>query len=707
MKNTFKIFGFIALTALLGFTYSACNDPSNGPGGSTTEPVTETVAAPTATPGSGKVASGTQVELKTTTQGASIYYTLDGTTPDASSVLYENKITITKAVTIKAIAVKSGMNNSSILTAEYTVDAILTPIVAAHITVTEPKTRETPNTTANGEGDFNVGTVTWTPNDNPFKAGTPYKATVTLTANANYTFTGLIAANTSINGQAATIEGTPGTAITLTYTFPNTAPTYTVTYNGNGQDSGTVPVDTNSPYVSGSTVTVLGNTGNLKKTDFAFIGWITDTDPLVGADYEEGETFIITQNTVLYAHWISDAHGISLMAGETDITSKTLHFPDVTFGYTEPPAAQTITVTNIGDNPTGTMSIELSRSDNFTPSTTSLGSINPGGTVTFTIVPKTGLINGHHTTTITVKSNEVNATFVASFNVNPGVITINTHPDSPEAFSYGNISGNLNISASATGGELSYQWYINTTPFNTGGTEVADGTDVSFTIPTNLETGTYYYFCEVRATGGAAPKRSDAATVTVNRAGGAAVTVLTINETTHNSITVNAVVLSVSTGQQIEYAINTTNDVPASGWGTDRTFGGLNSNTTYYFFARSAETNNYTSGEASRVSQTTLQAMPANVITYYWINEQGQMATTSGTTVLSKNAGETLTINADGIGYTNPIWSVNGITDTTQSGTSYIFSAAGKTVGVQYTIGLRVQKDGKYYNTNFVVMITD
>jgi len=52
-------------------------------------------------------------------------------------------------------------------------------------------------------------------------------------------------------------------------------PTHTVTYNGYGKTAGSVPVDVASPYVSGETVTVLGNTGNLTKTDYTFAGWNT------------------------------------------------------------------------------------------------------------------------------------------------------------------------------------------------------------------------------------------------------------------------------------------------------------------------------------------------------------------------------------------------------------------------------------------------
>lgn len=79
------------------------------------------VATPTATPAAGEVASGTTVALSTTTEGADIYYTTNGDTPTAESTKYTAAIEITEAVTIKAIGIKSGMTNSDVMTAAYTV----------------------------------------------------------------------------------------------------------------------------------------------------------------------------------------------------------------------------------------------------------------------------------------------------------------------------------------------------------------------------------------------------------------------------------------------------------------------------------------------------------------------------------------------------------------------------------------------------------
>ena len=64
--------------------------------------------------------SGTSATITCSTSGATIHYTLDGTTPTASSTQYSSPITLSGACTIKAIAVKSGMTNSSVASQPYT-----------------------------------------------------------------------------------------------------------------------------------------------------------------------------------------------------------------------------------------------------------------------------------------------------------------------------------------------------------------------------------------------------------------------------------------------------------------------------------------------------------------------------------------------------------------------------------------------------------
>jgi len=96
------------------------------------------------------------------------------------------------------------------------------------------------------------------------------------------------------------------------------------------------------------------------------------------------------------------------------------------------------------------------------------------------------------------------------------VITISTHPINRN-FNFGGISGNVSVSASVTqGATLSYQWYSNTSNSNVGGTVISGATNASYNIPTSLATGTYYYVCEVRATGGALSVRSNVATIIIS-----------------------------------------------------------------------------------------------------------------------------------------------------------------------------------------------
>lgn len=67
------------------------------------------------------VKAGTEVALTTSTDGATIYYTLDDTEPTTESTLYSAPIVINADTTIKAFAVSSDLENSDVATFSYTV----------------------------------------------------------------------------------------------------------------------------------------------------------------------------------------------------------------------------------------------------------------------------------------------------------------------------------------------------------------------------------------------------------------------------------------------------------------------------------------------------------------------------------------------------------------------------------------------------------
>ena len=82
--------------------------------------VREAVSTPVIFPNGGTFKDSQTVEITCATDDAKIYYTTDGSTPTASDTLYDGPITLTKTTTIKAIAVKDGMESSKVVTAKFT-----------------------------------------------------------------------------------------------------------------------------------------------------------------------------------------------------------------------------------------------------------------------------------------------------------------------------------------------------------------------------------------------------------------------------------------------------------------------------------------------------------------------------------------------------------------------------------------------------------
>ena len=81
------------------------------------------VDAPTFSPAAGEVAANTEVTISYA-DGATVYYTVNNTTPTASSTEYTGPITIDVAKTIKAIATKTGYKPSTVAEAAYTISGV-------------------------------------------------------------------------------------------------------------------------------------------------------------------------------------------------------------------------------------------------------------------------------------------------------------------------------------------------------------------------------------------------------------------------------------------------------------------------------------------------------------------------------------------------------------------------------------------------------
>lgn len=78
------------------------------------------LAKPVFSKETGEILKGQSVSLECPRTGAKIYYTTDGTTPDANALLYSNPVVIDREMTIKAITVYEGYTNSEVAAMSYT-----------------------------------------------------------------------------------------------------------------------------------------------------------------------------------------------------------------------------------------------------------------------------------------------------------------------------------------------------------------------------------------------------------------------------------------------------------------------------------------------------------------------------------------------------------------------------------------------------------
>jgi hypothetical protein len=139
-------------------------------------------------------------------------------------------------------------------------------------------------------------------------------------------------------------------------------------------------------------------------------------------------------------------------------------------------------------------------------------------------------------------------------------------------------------------------------------------------------------------------------------------------------------------------------DTTTQNWGN--AFRGMGWNGTAYLGGAVNENINLTYGLIEEGAGTVTFA-------YYWVNEQDIVATAGGLpgNVFTLHPGNSLTITANGSGYTNQRWFIDGVEVNAQAGNAaYVFSSAGK-LSKQYTVGLIMEKGGKYYNVNFTIKV--
>jgi hypothetical protein len=210
------------------------------------------VATPTFSPAAGTYTSVQSVTISTTTSGASIRYTTDGSTPsETAGTLYSGAVSVGVTETLKAIAYKSGMSDSAIGSAAYTINLPVVAIptfnpVAGTYTTTQTVTIATTTsgatiryTTDGSTPSETVGTVYSTPvsvSTNETLKALAYKTGMTDSAigTAAYTIAPVVAtptfnptAGTYTTTQTVTIATTTSGA-TIRYTTDGSTPSETV-----------------------------------------------------------------------------------------------------------------------------------------------------------------------------------------------------------------------------------------------------------------------------------------------------------------------------------------------------------------------------------------------------------------------------------------------------------------------------------------------
>lgn len=134
-------------------------------------------ATPTFSPAGGNYTSSQSVTISDTTNGASIYYTTDGSTPTSSSTLYSTPIAVSSTTTINAIAVATGFSNSAVGTATYTFPTTAAPTFSPAPGTYYPSQAVTLSDTTTGATIYYT-----TDGSTPTSSSTQYSAPINVTA---------------------------------------------------------------------------------------------------------------------------------------------------------------------------------------------------------------------------------------------------------------------------------------------------------------------------------------------------------------------------------------------------------------------------------------------------------------------------------------------------------------------------------------------
>ena len=218
-----------------------------------------TVATPSFSVAEGTYNNAQSVELNCGTDGATIYYTTDGTDPTTSSSVYSSAISVTQTTTIKAFAVKDDLTDSGIASATYTLVCSNPSFSISEGTFNTVQSVALSCDTEDATIRYTTDGTTPTSSSSVYSSAISVDRTMTIKAKAfksGYSDSEEASATYTLKCVAPTFDPAAGsvgygTEITLATTTPSASIYYTT--------NGDAPTSSSSTYDSSNKPTVSGN----------------------------------------------------------------------------------------------------------------------------------------------------------------------------------------------------------------------------------------------------------------------------------------------------------------------------------------------------------------------------------------------------------------------------------------------------------------
>ena len=335
-----------------------------------------------------------------------------------------------------------------------------------------PVTGETP-VYAVTETEQYTGTVTWSPNHNPFSQDNVFTATIKLYTKPGFTMLGVSANSFTVTG--ATSVSNPADIGEITAQFPVTLGNHTIS----GRVLTNFGLNELIPMVGLNGVTIelyhasdaatpiaTTNSGENPLGSYSFVNLpIGSYIVKVPAGNYAGMDFLEASEPVTVSTFEIPTLDIILKPATTQFYNISLNpygnqtFTAVEYGYS-PIAERAITIMNTGELPTGSLTLALSGTgaSNFTLSKAGFSDLAAGGNDTFSVKPNDGLNAGTYVATVTVSGgNGISQSFDVSFSVNKANQTL-TVADIDKTVGGGSVdlSGHAVSTAGANSGVITY-----------------------------------------------------------------------------------------------------------------------------------------------------------------------------------------------------------------------------------------------------------